>query len=269
MTVIRVLIGEDDASFRAALVDLLGSDPAFELVGAAVDAEETIALARKLDPDVVLLDVKMPAGGGPTAARAIRTWCPNTRTLALTAYHDRATMMEMLRAGAAGYLVKGSSVDEILDAIVRTAAGESTLSSDAAGTLLQEISSQLQSEERDAEEGRRRSAQIDEALAGRGLSMEFQPIFDIRTGAVVGTEALARFTLEPASPTPDPAAWFAEASPRLRVRSSWRWPPRPWSGWANSVLSSSSASTSPPIPLHPGASSTSWPLPPPGGWCWS
>lgn len=211
MTVIRVLIGEDDASFRGALVDLLGSDPAFELVGAAVDAEETIALARSLGPDVVLLDVKMPAGGGPTAARAIRAYCPNTRTLALTAFHDRATMMEMLRAGAAGYLVKGSSVDEILDAIVRTAAGEPSLSSDAAATLLREMASQLESEEREAEQWRRHAALIDEALAGHGLTLEFQPIVDIRTGVIAGTEALARFTLEEATDIRGPAAWFAEA----------------------------------------------------------
>jgi EAL domain-containing protein (putative c-di-GMP-specific phosphodiesterase class I)/ActR/RegA family two-component response regulator len=211
VTAIRVLIGEDDASFRGALMDLLGSDPAFELVGAAVDAEETIALARSLGPDVVLLDVKMPAGGGPTAARAIRASCPNTKTLALTAYHDRATMMEMLRAGAAGYLVKGASVDEILDAIVRTAAGKPSLSSDAAGTLLREMSSLLESEEREAEDGRRHSALIDEFLAGRGMSMEFQPIVDIRDGVVAGTEALARFAFEPSPAIRDPAAWFAEA----------------------------------------------------------
>jgi EAL domain-containing protein (putative c-di-GMP-specific phosphodiesterase class I)/AmiR/NasT family two-component response regulator len=208
VTAIRVLIGEDDAFFRAALADLVGSDPAFELVGSAADAEETISLARTLEPDVVLLDVKMPAGGGPAAARAIRAYCPNARTLALTAYHDRATIIEMLRAGVAGYLVKGSPVDEILGAIVRTAAGEPTLSSPAAAALVREVSSQLETEERNAEEGRRRSAQIEEALDGLGMSMEFQPVIDLRTGAQAGTEALARFSLQP---TVDPATWFADA----------------------------------------------------------
>jgi DNA-binding NarL/FixJ family response regulator len=101
----RVLIAEDEPTFREALADLIQGDGTLQLVGTAGDAQEAIDLARRHHPDVALLDLKMPAGGGARAAREIRSLSPETKVVALSAYEDRVSVLEMLRAGAAGYLV--------------------------------------------------------------------------------------------------------------------------------------------------------------------
>src|SRR5436309_14093271 len=96
---IRVLIADDEAAVRDALSDLIGSDESMEVVGTAGDADEAIELGRNERPDVALVDVKMPAGGGARAAREIRAESPQTHVVALSAYEDRSTVLEMLRAG--------------------------------------------------------------------------------------------------------------------------------------------------------------------------
>src|SRR6185312_2777603 len=95
---VRVLIAEDDRVFRAALGDLIATDEELLLVGAAEDAEAAIALARRTCPDVALIDVRMPAGGGVRATEGIRACCPDVRVIALSAHTDRATVLEMVRA---------------------------------------------------------------------------------------------------------------------------------------------------------------------------
>jgi DNA-binding NarL/FixJ family response regulator len=92
-----------------------------DLVGAAADAEEAIDLARQHRPDVVLLDVSMPAGGGIRAATGIREVMPDARLVALSAHDGPSAQLEMSRAGAIGYLVKGASDEDIVSA-VRSAA---------------------------------------------------------------------------------------------------------------------------------------------------
>jgi DNA-binding NarL/FixJ family response regulator len=104
---IRVMIADDTHEIRESLADLVRSDPSLELVGTARDAQEAVELVRTGRPEVALLDVKMPAGGGPWAAREIRDRYPGTRTVALSAYEDRTSVFEMLQAGACGYVVKG------------------------------------------------------------------------------------------------------------------------------------------------------------------
>lgn len=98
---------------------LILSETSFELVGVAKNADEAIELACLHRPDVALIDFKMPAGGGPRAVREIGARSPETRVLALSAYGDDGSVDQMLRAGAAGYLVKGASVEEILEALDR------------------------------------------------------------------------------------------------------------------------------------------------------
>src|SRR5918998_1819535 len=97
---IRVMIADDESELRVALSDLLSHEDELELVGAAADADEAIAVALDRHPDVVVLDVKMPAGGGPRAAPEILRASPSTRVLALSAHEDRTTILEMFRAGA-------------------------------------------------------------------------------------------------------------------------------------------------------------------------
>jgi two-component system chemotaxis response regulator CheY len=114
---VRLLIADDDEAIRLTLSSLATRHPALELIGAAADAEEAIELARQHNPDVVLLDVSMPAGGGLRAATAIREMMPDARLVALSAHDGPDVQLDMARAGAIGYLVKGASDEDIVSAI--------------------------------------------------------------------------------------------------------------------------------------------------------
>jgi DNA-binding NarL/FixJ family response regulator len=122
---IRVLIAEDDEGIREILASVVRSEPAFELVAAAVDAGGAIQMAAQEHPDVALVDVRMP-GGGAGAARGIKQRSPGTSVLAFSAHDDALTMQEMYDAGADGYVVKGSPVAEII-ASIHGAAGSSAV----------------------------------------------------------------------------------------------------------------------------------------------
>src|SRR6266508_5473415 len=99
MSPIRVLIAEDEPGVRQALSELITDEASLELVGAAGNAVQAVELAQAHRPDIALVDVKMPGGGGPRAATGIRSSSPQTRVLALSAYDDRDSVLEMLRAG--------------------------------------------------------------------------------------------------------------------------------------------------------------------------
>jgi len=115
---IRVLLAEDEEPLRSAISDLVTSEPGLEIVAAVGDASEAIELATATMPDVALVDVRMP-GGGAQAAKGIRGVSPGTQVVALSAYEDKATVLEMLRSGAVAYLVKGVSPAEIVEGICR------------------------------------------------------------------------------------------------------------------------------------------------------
>ena len=119
---IRVVIADDEPLMLKLLQHTIDGMPGLELVGAAEDAEGAIRLVELHQPDVALIDVRMP-GGGLRAARVIASRS-DTRVVALSAISDQTSVTSMLHAGAVGYLVKGGSIDEILDAIVSAAAGE-------------------------------------------------------------------------------------------------------------------------------------------------
>ncbi len=112
-----MLIAEDDPVVRQVLVDLMAGDERLDCAGVAGDAGEAIDLARRVKPHVAVLDVKMPGGGGPRAARDIRAVSPSTRIIAFSAFDDRAAKTEMQRAGAEAFLVKGVSVRQLISAI--------------------------------------------------------------------------------------------------------------------------------------------------------
>ena len=205
---IRVLLADDEPALRGALAELLAQEDALLLVGAAADADEAISLAEREQPDVALVDVKMPSGGGPRAAREIQRLSPGTRVIALSAFEDRPTVLEMLRAGAVGYLVTGTAADEILGSIVRVHDGGTSLSAEVIGGIVHELSSQLRRQEIEREQREALRGEIERFVEGEGVSMVFQPIVDLETGITVGVEALARFRSIPLRP---PDAWFAEA----------------------------------------------------------
>jgi EAL domain-containing protein (putative c-di-GMP-specific phosphodiesterase class I) len=204
-----VLVADDEPALRDALADLLAHEPSLALVGTAADADQAVSLAHREQPDVALVDVSMPAGGGPRAAREIVRTSPRTRVIALSAFEDRATVLEMLRAGAVGYLVKGAGGEEIVDSIHRVANGRASVSADVVDGLVLELSSQLRREEIELQHLRARVAEIQRFVTGEGLAIHVQPIVELATREPVGFEALARFRSLPPRP---PNEWFAEAA---------------------------------------------------------
>lgn len=143
MATIRVLLADDEEAVRVALAELVDSDPDMDVVAEAADADQAIAAAIDTHPDVALVDVKMPGGGGPRAAREIVAGSPGTRVVALSAYEDRRTVLEMLRAGVVGYLVKGTPATEILRTVRRTVRGEGSLSVEITADVIRELAELL------------------------------------------------------------------------------------------------------------------------------
>jgi EAL domain-containing protein (putative c-di-GMP-specific phosphodiesterase class I)/CheY-like chemotaxis protein len=207
---IRVLIADDEAVLRNALGDLVAADYDFELVAMAKDADEAIALAEDTRPDVALIDVRMPAGGGLRVAEELRQRLPGTKVIAHTAVDDRATVVKLLQSGAVGYLVKGTHPTEILAAIRRAARGFPSVSPEVMSGMVKDLAEQIQREETATSERRARVDRIADAVAGAGRSTVFQPIFELDGHRLVGVEALARF---PQHDDPWPVErWFAEAA---------------------------------------------------------
>lgn len=118
---VRVLVADDDAAVREALVELIGDDPLFTVVAAAASADEAVTLTLERRPDLALLDVRMP-GGGVSAAMRIGSSSPATRVVACSAFDDDESREAMLRAGALVYVVKGAGLGELLRTL-RTVAG--------------------------------------------------------------------------------------------------------------------------------------------------
>ncbi len=206
---IRVLLAEDDVSVRNALATLIDREAGLELVGAVADAQRAIVVAGRERPDVALLDVRMPGGGGATAARAIRESSPETQIVALSAHDDRATVVEMLQAGAVGYVVKGAPIDDLLDTIRRAAVGQSSLSAEVTGSVIHELVDQLAARRTAEERLRVLTRRLDDTLVDRdALSLVFQPICSLDGNGMIGAEALSRFR---GPPHRGPQDWFAEA----------------------------------------------------------
>lgn len=114
---IRLLLADDDPVSRLMLGAILKREPGFDLVGEAEDAGQAIELALRRRPDVVLLDVNMPGGGGTRAAVEIREGLPDVKIVAISADDSQGSQYDMMRAGAVGFLAKGSSDEEILRVI--------------------------------------------------------------------------------------------------------------------------------------------------------
>jgi EAL domain-containing protein (putative c-di-GMP-specific phosphodiesterase class I)/DNA-binding NarL/FixJ family response regulator len=209
MNPIRVLVADDEDSVLDVLESLIESDPGLDLVGKVRDAEAAIDAAEQEQPDVALVDVRMPGGGGVRAAREIRRRCPATRVIALSAFEDRETVLAMLRAGALAYVAKGDSTREILRAIRRSTSGGAGLSPNVVGDVAEALAEYHAYRMRASSIYGRRVRRIREVLDDRSVRTVFQPVVDLSDGRVVGVEALARF---PGRPRRSPEAWFAEAA---------------------------------------------------------
>jgi DNA-binding NarL/FixJ family response regulator len=135
---IRILLVDDFPLMREGIADALERDPALEVVGQADTGVEGLRLAHELRPDVVLLDLHMPDMGGMMVLERLREELPEVRALVLTASEKSETLLAAVAAGAAGYITKRSSRQEVCSAVVTVHGGGSVIAPHLAGHLLQQ-----------------------------------------------------------------------------------------------------------------------------------
>ena len=136
---VRVLVVDDQELFRRGLIMLLSSDTDIEVVGEAADGITATDLAVKTAPDVILLDVRMPRRTGVEACRAIKEAVPSAKIIMLTVSDEEADLYESVKNGAAGYLLKDSSIEEVAQAIRVVNEGQSLISPSMAVKLIDEF----------------------------------------------------------------------------------------------------------------------------------
>jgi DNA-binding NarL/FixJ family response regulator len=137
--VIRVLVVDDHPIVRQGLIAALGDEPDLEVVGSAGSAEEALALAERLRPDVALLDLELPGVGGVEAIPRFTVASPNTGILVFTAYDTDERVFGAIRSGAKGYLLKGAAAEEIARAVRAVHAGGSYLEPRVAAKLVADV----------------------------------------------------------------------------------------------------------------------------------
>jgi DNA-binding NarL/FixJ family response regulator len=132
MTAIRVVLADDHPVVREGLRGMLAAEPDIEVVGEAASGPEAVALAERLRPDVILMDLRMPGGDGVEAIRCL----PGTTVVVLTTYDSDADILRAVEAGAAGYLLKDTPRAVLADSVRAAARGETVLTPAVAGRLL-------------------------------------------------------------------------------------------------------------------------------------
>jgi len=147
MDVITVLLAEDHAVVREATAEIVDHQPDMRVVGQAGTGEEVVALARKLRPDVIVMDIAMPRLNGMEATRRITTECSGCRVLVLTAHEEEQYIVQLLQAGAVGYLPKTVGLDALLEAIRAVARGESVLPPAVAAVVVRHLAGKESLEE--------------------------------------------------------------------------------------------------------------------------
>ena len=135
----KVLVVDDHAFMRVAIIAILTRDSSLEVVGEAKDGQEAIERCRELHPDLILMDVSMPRMDGLEATRKLKAQSPETSILIFTAHADNSFLMDAVKAGVAGYVLKGENPDHVLCAVRAVLDGETPLDQGLAMKLLRSI----------------------------------------------------------------------------------------------------------------------------------
>ncbi len=139
MSPISVLVADDHDLFAEGLIELLRRRSDLEVVGRASDGSQAITMARALLPDIILMDVRMPVVGGLEATRHIKAELPDCRILMLTVSEDDADLFAAIKSGAQGYLLKSTTVADLIRHIQAATAGEAAISGVMAAKMLNEL----------------------------------------------------------------------------------------------------------------------------------
>ena len=144
---IRVVVADDFPLVREGVVRALNSDPAIEVIAQAENGQDALRLAEDLKPDVMILDLRMPDLGGLAVLDKLRTSRPQVRVIVMTASEQASTLLDAIAAGAAGYLSKRSTGEELRQAVITAHGGGSVITPSLASHLLKEFSSSARGEQ--------------------------------------------------------------------------------------------------------------------------
>src|SRR5207248_9949140 len=133
---VRVLIADDQTLFRSGLARLLGEDPRITICGQAVDGQDAVAKSAALKPDVILMDLKMPSMDGVEATAKIVAAQPGVKVLILTTFDTDSFVLQALRAGASGYVLKDAEPAAIASSIMAVVSGERVMASEVDNRVL-------------------------------------------------------------------------------------------------------------------------------------
>jgi len=172
---IRLVLADDHAVVRSGTRELLEQQPDLNIVGEASNGEEAVRLAGELQPDVVVMDVRMPKMSGVEATKEIKSTYPNVRILVLTAHDDDEYVFALLQAGANGYLLKTAEIEELVRAIRTVAAGQTALAPEVTGKVVAQFASgkslpDMQTEAQETYDGLTERELDILRLVGKGLS---------------------------------------------------------------------------------------------------
>ena len=168
---VRIVIADDHMVLREAMRVMLEMEPEFKVVGEAANGEQALALAKQLEPDLVLMDIRMEGMDGVEATRHLRQSHPDIGVLILTGFGDDEVLLSAVEAGAQGFLLKDASADEVKSAILRVVQGESHMTPTLLRKLLDELAQRENKPVPAHSELTPREKEVLMAL-GRGLSNE-------------------------------------------------------------------------------------------------
>jgi DNA-binding NarL/FixJ family response regulator len=193
MNPVTIVIAEDEPEVRDVLRTVIATDAGLQLVGAAEEAESAIALAAEHHPDVALVDVRMPGGGGVRATREMLARSPETRVVAFSAFEDVETVLAMLKAGARFYVSKSDSTDEILQAIHRATEDDGEDRTDIERVVVA-LDAWRGHRTRNGSLDELRTERIQSAMEPGEMDVRLLPIRDLRTGDPMGWQASPTLT---------------------------------------------------------------------------